>query len=166
MNRTTKSIALSVMMAFASLAASAAELTGVTFLFTDGTKATFAFAEKPALSLTAEGCTVTATGKDAVTYTLSSVKKFYFDEDAQTGISQVESAQEGSAPVFTYANGTVSVSGLKAGELVNVYSVGGGLVAGAKADASGSASADISGSAAGVYVVSAGGGVSFKLLKK
>ena len=71
-----------------------------------------------------------------------------------------------SGPVFGYNNGVIIVSGLKAKESVSVYSIGGSKMGESSADNDGCASVDISSSVSGVYVISTGSGVSFKLLKK
>lgn len=143
-----------------------ATTSGVTFLFANGQKATFAFAVKPTIVVESDGLTVSSTDNASVSYTFAEVKKFYFDDDASTGISSAAAPASSQHPVISYAAGAVSVNGLKAGDRVAVVSVGGSVLANVQADANGSARIDLSSAAKGVYVVSAGRGVSFKLLKK
>ena len=136
---------------------------GVTFLFADGQKANFAFSAKPEISVGVDGITVTSTVADQASYAFANVQRFYFDEE-DTGVATIGADAE--CPVFRCADGIVAVSRLKASERVTVVSVNGTVVCETQADVNGNACANISGVAAGVYVVSTGSGVSFKLLKK
>ncbi len=161
-----KTFILTVALALGSLGAWAAT-PGVTFLFSNGKKASFAFASKPKIAVTADGLTVSSTNTAAVSYLLSDVQKFFFEDDVvETDIQQVDGAGAAKHPVFHYANGAVSVSGMAAGGRLSVSSIGGSLVGDVKADGQGNAGIDLSGLPTGVYVVSAGSGISFKLLKK
>ncbi len=161
----TKRFALPAVMALMSLGGFAAT-PGVTFLFSNGQKASFAFANKPEIAVTADGLTVSSTGTSAVSYTFAEVQKFYFEDDINTAISQVEDAVSAGRPVFNYVNGVVTVSGMGAGERLAVVTLSGSQVNAAKADTEGNVNLDLSGAPAGVYVVSTASGVSFKLLKK
>ena len=138
---------------------------GLTILFKNQTKVSFTFASKPEIAIATDGITVTSTASDAVSYTFDEVQKFYFEDNIETGIQEVK-AESASCPVFSYKEGAITVSGLNAAEQVSVFTVGGSKVGEAKADNAGCASIDLSGADSGVYVVSTGGGVSFKLLKK
>ena len=161
-----KTFILTVALALGSLGAWAAT-PGVTFLFSNGVKASFAFASKPKIAVTADGLTVSSTNAAEVSYQFADVQKFYFEDDVvETGIQQVDGSGSAKHPVFHYADGVVSVNGMAADGRLVVSSVGGSLVGGVKADGQGNASIDLSGHSAGVYVVSTGSGVSFKLLKK
>ena len=138
---------------------------GVTFLFKDGKTASFLFSTQPKVILGSEELTVSSTEVSSVSYTIANVQHFYFEENLVTGIHDV-SAGSAAGPVFGYNNGVITVSGLKAKECISVYSVGGSKVGESEAGSDGCASVDISSSVSGVYVISTGGGVSFKLLKK
>ena len=151
-------------LAFSCLSAMAGE-PGVTFLLTNG-KASFTFASKPEIIIVSGGLIKVSSTTASVSYMLAQVLRFYFEDDVvDTGIQEVKA---GSAPhpVFSCNNGVIAVSGLKAAEHISVFSIGGSMVGEAKADNAGCASVDLSGTAKGVYVVSTGSGVSFKLLKK
>ncbi len=153
-------------MALCSFSAWAAT-PGVTFLFSNGEKASFAFASKPTIEVTADGLMVSSTSAAAVAYQFADVQKFYFEDNVvETGISHVDGAESAQRPVFHYADGVVSVSGLLSGSNLVVSSVNGSLLKAAKADGQGNASVDLNSQPAGVYVVSTGSGVSFKILKK
>ncbi len=158
----------SLCLALLALGSSAwAATPGMTFLFSNGEKASFAFASKPEIAITADGLSVSSTKTEAVAYQFAEVVKYYFEDDVtETGISQVSGAETAQHPVFSYADGMVIVSGMAAGGSLVVSSVSGSQVGATKADGAGCASVDISGQPAGVYVVSTGSGVSFKLLKK
>lgn len=139
---------------------------GVTFLFTNGQKASFLFTSKPVIALDNDGLTVSSSGAASVTYTFAEVDRFYFEDNIETGISPAVMEQQEMRPVFSYNNGIISIYGLKSGESVSVYSIGGSKVCTANAGPDGTANADINNAVSGVYVVSTGSGVSFKLLKK
>ncbi len=161
----SKRLALPVALALCSLGAFAAT-PGVTFLFTNGQKASFAFASKPQIAVTAEGLSVSSSSAAAVSYLFADVQKFYFEDDISTSILQVESSARAQSPVFHYVEGVVIVSGMTAGERLVAVSLNGNQVNAAKADVEGKASVDINGAPAGVYIISTGSGVSFKVLKK
>ena len=138
---------------------------GVTFLFANGQKASFAFASKPEINVGDDGIAITSSNTDSISYTFADVQRFYFEDNIETGIQDV-SADASANLVFSYSNGKITVSGLKSAESVSVFSVGGNKIGEAKTDNAGCACIDISSVASGVYVVSTGSGVSFKLLKK
>ena len=160
-----KRLVLLAVMTFMSLGSFAAT-PGVTFLFSDGTKASFAFVDKPVIAVTADGLTVSANGASDVSYAFANVQKFYFEDDIVTAIEQVKNDVSAQRPVFAYVGGVVTVSGLSAGERLAVATINGSQVSAAKADSEGNARVNLSSAPAGVYVVSTGSGVSFKLLKK
>ena len=155
---------LSLALTLYSLCSTAGE-PGVTFLFTNGQKASFAFACKPEINVGSDGIIISSSKTDSVSYTFADVQRFYFEDDIETGIQNV-SSDASANPVFSYSNGKITVSGLKSEESVSVFSIGGNKVGEAKADNAGYACIDLSSVASGVYVVSTGNGVSFKLLKK
>ena len=138
---------------------------GVTFLFNDGTTASFLFSTQPQITVGREELTVSSTDVSSVSYTIANVQRFYFEENIVTGIHDV-SAGSAAGPVFGYNHGVITVSGLKSKERVSVYSIGGSKIAEKQAGSNGCVNVDISGAVSGVYVVSTGGGVSFKLIKK
>ncbi len=160
-----KRFVLPAVMALMSLGGFAAT-PGVTFLFSNGQKASFAFASKPEIRVTVEGITISSTDASTVSYAFAHVQKFYFEDDVITGIQQVEDSGAAKHPVFNYVGDAVTVSGMAAGECLSVVTLSGSQVSATKADNTGNACVDLSGAPAGVYVVSTGSGVSFKLLKK
>ena len=139
---------------------------GVTFLFSNGQKATFAFASKPEIVVTSDGLTVTSSTSSAVSYSFADVQKFYFDDGVTDDIQQVEGVASAPHPVFNYTDGVVTVSGMSAGERLDVVALSGSKVNTTKADARGNASINLGSAPTGVYIVSTSNGVSFKLLKK
>lgn len=161
----SKRLVLPVALALCGLGAFAAT-PGVTFLFTNGQKVSFAFASKPQIAVTAEGLSVSSSSTATVSYLFADVQKFYFEDDIATAISQVKDDASAQSPVFHYVDGVVSVSGMSAGERLTVVAINGNQLNAAKADGEGKASVDINGAPAGVYIVSTGSGVSFKILKK
>ena len=152
-------------LALGSLSAMAAT-PGVTFLFSNGTKASFAFASKPKIVVGNDGISVSSSDSNPVSYTFADVQKFYFEDDIVTAIGQVKNGVSAQRPVFTYAGGVVTVSGMTAGERLAVVTINGSQVSATKADNEGNARVDLGSAPTGLYVVSTGSGVSFKLLKK
>lgn len=140
---------------------------GVTLLFSNGSKASFAFASKPRIVMTADALTVSSSCTAAVSYSFADVQRFYFEADVvETGISQVECAWSVMHPVFNYVDGVVTVSGMASNENLTIVNLNGSRVSAAKADGAGNASINLCNVPIGVYIVSTGSGVSFKLLKK
>ena len=152
-------------LAFLCMSAMAGE-PGVTFLFTNGKKASFAFANKPVIAVTTDGLTVYATGASKVSYSFADVQKFYFEDDVVTAIERVKNDVSAQRPVFAYVGGVVTVRGMTAGERLAVVTINGSQVSATKADNEGNARVDLGSAPAGIYVVSTDSGVSFKLLKK
>lgn len=141
---------------------------GVAFLFNDGTTASFAFSSRPKIVVSQDGLTVSAQGRGDASFQFADVRRYYFVSDIDAGIEGVRGDGASSAvsrPVFRYASGVVAVSGMRRGESLRAYSVGGAAVGSAVADADGNASVDLSGVAHGIYVISTGSGVSFKVIK-
>lgn len=160
-----KSLIMSMSLALCSLSVLAAT-PGVTFLFSNGQKASFAFSVKPEIAVSSDGLTISSADAASATYTFADVDRFYFEDDINTGISQVESAVSSKHPVFSYVNGVVTVGGMSANERLVVSTVSGSIVSSANANNEGSANADISAEPASVYIISTASGINFKLLKK
>ena len=152
-----------MLMGFVSAAMAGEQ--GVTFLFRNGTKASFAFSAKPCLAMTADGISVTAVGENTATFLFSDVQRYYFEDISLSSIKAVKD-QTASSPVFRYANGAVTVQGMKPGERVSVATVSGALVSTASADAQGTAQVDLSASPKGMYVIGTASGVSYKIVKR
>lgn len=160
-----KRLALPIAMVLMSLDSLAAT-PGVTFLLVGGQTVSFAFASKPEIAVTSDGLTLSLSGTATVSYQFSDVEKFYFEDNVETGIAQVEGTASAQRPVFNYVGGVLTVSGMAAGERIAIVTLGGSQVNASKANSEGNASIDLSNAPAGVYVVSTGSGVGFKLLKK
>ena len=139
---------------------------GIIFLFTNGQKASFKFASKPEIKVNDDVLTVTDTDVDSISYSFADVDYFYFDDMTITGNSQAVAPTTSENPIFKYANGVITASGLKSGERLTVVSVNGSIITNTQANTEGNAQIDISHTAPGIYIVGTGSGVSFKLLKK
>ena len=149
----------------AAYAVSVAEQTsGLTILFSNQEKVSFSFASKPVIEVTSEGLKVSSSTTEPVSYTFADVLRFYFEDDV-TAIGNIETEQS-QHPKFSYANNVINVSGLEKGECVLVSTIGGSTTIMSRADEAGSVNIDLSNTPAGVYLVSVGNYVSFKLLKK
>ena len=151
-------------LAFLCMSAMADE-PGVTFLFSNGQKVSFTFTSEPEIVVGNDGITISYSNSNSLSFTFADVQRFYFEENIETGIHDVN-AGSAAGPAFGYNNGVITVCGLKAKESVSVYSIGGSKVCETKAGSDGCASVDISGAVGGVYVISTGSGVSFKLFQK
>ena len=164
--KTKKALILSMALALSSLGAWAGD-PGVTILFTNGKTVTLAMASDPKIAIGSDCMTVSSSRAAAISYQFNDVQRFYFEDDAiETGIQQAEGPVSTQRPVVKYVDGTVTVSGMAAGERLSVVTADGSAVATARAGSAGNASIDLSAASAGVYVVSTGSGISFKLLKK
>lgn len=142
----------SLCLALLALGSSAwAATPGVTFLFSNGEKASFAFSAVPKITMTSTGVTVSASGQEDAGYQFSAVQRYYFEDDIQTAIGRVDADGPASHPLFSYAGGVVSVSGLKAGGHIRVVSMSGAVAASAVADQQGNASVDLSAASSGVF---------------
>lgn len=161
-----KPLALCLLLSGFALGALAGE-SGVTFLFRNGTKASFAFSQKPCLAMTADGISVKANGESSAEFLFTDVQRYYFDDDIETAIKAVPAEDaEAQRPVFRYENNTMTVSGLKPGERLSAATVGGTIVQTVKADNQGNASIDMSATPSGMYVMATGSGVGCKIVKK
>lgn len=144
---------------------------GVVLRFTDGTLVGFAFKDKPAIGYTTVDNVPTLTitsGGFKVQYDYSNVKSFYWSSDVSsvpTSISDVPANGAGNVS-FRITDGGISVSGLASGESVAVYTVSGAKVASAVSP-TGSGEANITlPQGAGVYIVKASSGISYKFIRK
>ncbi len=164
MKRLKLTIVLAAFAALCSLGATAAT-PGVTFQFKNGTKASFAFSSKPKIEISSAGVTLSATGKEKASYQFSDVQRYYFESDIpDDAVEQIETASR--RPVFSCANGMLSVRNMQAGERIRVVSISGAVVKSTAADTDGQAQIDLSSMATGVYVVATESGVNFKIVNK
>lgn len=136
---------------------------GVTFLFSNGQKASFAFTSNPKIVVDTDKVTISSSDRSTTSYAFADVQRFYFEDDINTAIFEVESA---TFPVFDYTNNIVTVSGITAGERLTIVTLSGSQCYITKANNKGQANFNLNGLSTGVYIVSTGSGVSFKLLKK
>lgn len=156
---------LLLFVVLAAMAVSVAKSTpGLTILFCNQEKVSFTFASKPVIEVTSEGLKVSSSDAETVSYTFANVLRFYF-EDEVTAIRNIETEQS-QYPKFSYANNVINVCGLEKGESVLVSSTSGSTITMSRADEAGSVIIDFSNVPTGVYVVSVGNHMSFKLLKK
>lgn len=161
--QTRKNMILSMALAFSSLCAWAVE-PYITLEFSNGKKASFAFSAAPIIKATDDGLTISSANSATEAYLIADVLQFYFEEGPDyTAVETVVSAQH---PLFKYANSVVEVIGMKADERLIVSNVSGIIVGATRANSEGFARVDLSSVQAGVYIVSTGSGVSFKLIKK
>lgn len=163
MKRLRLFVVLAAFFSLCSLSAVAAT-PGVMFLFKDGTKASFAFSTKPKITMSAEGITLSATDKAEASYQFSDVQRYYFVADIDNDAVQTIEADK-SHPVFTCANGLLTVRGMLSGERIRVVSISGAVVKASAADTDGTAQIDLSAMASGVYIVATESGVNFKIVK-
>lgn len=163
MKRLKLFVVLAAFFSLCSLSAVAAA-PGVMFLFKDGTKAGFAFSSKPKITMSAEGLTLSASDKAEASYQFSDVQRYYFVADIDNDAVQTIEATD-RHPVFSCANGLLTVRGMLSGERIRVVSISGAVVKASAADTDGTVQIDLSQMASGVYIVATESGVNFKIVK-
>ncbi len=164
MKRLKLKVVLAAFLAFCSLGVAAAT-PGVMFLFKDGTKASFAFSSKPKIVLSAEGLTLSATDKADASYQFSDVQRYYYLDDIDNdAVSTI--VADCRRPVFSCANGLLTVRNMLPGERIRVVSISGAVVKASAADTDGMVQIDLSSMASGVYIVATESGVNFKIVNR
>ena len=139
---------------------------GVTFLLRNGNKVSFAFTEKPVVSMTDSILSVNVGGVQRVSYVYADVQRVLIDDDVVSGVDDVVVGDKAQHVVFTVTANTLSVSGLVTNECIALYATDGKLVISEQADAEGKASISMSSLQQGIYIVRTQNGISYKLFKK
>lgn len=114
----------------------------------DGTVSKFALTELPIITFS-EGQLVVTCGGQTLTTSMEGLKTSF--EDVPTSIQQVERDDKPLRPAITF--GLASFEGLKAGDVITVYSLDGKTLGNTKADGEGRASIDLSGMGHGVLIL-------------
>lgn len=160
-----KKISMAIALAFCCLSAMA-DGPGVIFLLNDGTRSAFSFESEPVMVMNSDSVTITTKSESSVSYQFANVNKFYFADDIATSVEAVKGTSSELVPIFSYRDGVITASGLASNANVRIVSIEGVSVYSTRASHDGCVSIDISHFPAGIYIVSSGRGVSFKLLKK
>lgn len=125
-----------------------------------GESAIVLLAEQPVLTADSNEVNVTA-GENSFTFPLENYVDIVFVDSEYTGVKDIMST--GEAPLFSFIAGSATVSNLKQGNLVRLYTLDGSLKASGKADGDGNVTLDLAGHEKGVYLVTVNG-ISFKVL--
>ncbi len=131
---------------------------------TDGTKTEFALEDQPTLSFNGNDVVVTATDKK-VTFSMQGIDNYHFvTKSVTTGIQQVESTPQANGEP-TYSPADASVSGLKAGAKLMVFSINGQLIKTIVATEDGKANVNLTDLTPGIYIIKTPT-KSFKVMKR
>lgn len=118
---------------------------------TDGAISKFALSDGPVLTYKGGNVVVTC-GEQAVETSMDAVASCTFNsERVSTGIETIAQGTQGEQSSFAF--GTASFEGMKAGGKVVVYTLDGKAVATTTADAEGRASVSLAGLQRGVYIL-------------
>ncbi len=139
---------------------------GVTFLLRSGQKVSFAFAQKPVISVSNADLSVSVSGVQRVSYAYADVQRIYLSDDVASGIAPVQSNSSQQSVTFSWQDGVLGASGLNPNEQVRVFGLDGKLALSGRAQADGSVQLSFSSIPQGVYVVRTQGGLSYKLFNK
>lgn len=139
---------------------------GVTFLLRSGQKVSFAFAQKPVISVSNADLSVSVSGVQRVSYAYADVQRIYLSDDVASGIAPVQSNSSQQSVTFSWQDGMLRASGLNPNEQVRVFGLDGKLALSGRAQADGSVQLSFSSIPQGVYVVRTQGGLSYKLFNK
>ena len=139
---------------------------GVTFLLRSGQKVSFAFAQKPVISVSNADLSVSVSGVQRVSYAYADVQRIYLSDDVASGIAPVQSNSSQQSVTFSWQDGMLRASGLNPNEQVRVFGLDGKLALSGRAQADGSVQLSFSSIPQGVYVVCTQGGLSYKLFNK
>lgn len=139
---------------------------GVTFLLRSGQKVSFAFAQKPVISVSNADLSVSVSGVQRVSYAYADVQRIYLSDDVASGIAPVQSNSSQQSVTFSWQDGMLRASGLNPNEQVRVFGLDGKLALSRRAQADGSVQLSFSSIPQGVYVVRTQGGLSYKLFNK
>ena len=165
MKHLKKSLLLCLLFSGFSFSTTMAGEAGVTFLFRNGTKASFTFEKKPCIAMTADGVCVSAEGESQTQFLFSDIQRYYFDDDIETGVKALQ-MKSVACPLFRYENGVVAVSGMSPGETLRALTASGKLVSSVKADADGNARIDLNSISHGILVITTPSGIGCKVVKK
>lgn len=139
---------------------------GVTFLLRSGQKVSFAFSQKPVISVSNADLSVSVSGVQRVSYAYADVQRIYLSDDVVSGIAPVQADPSQQSVTFIWQDGVLRASGLNVNEQVRVFGLDGKLALSGRAQADGSVQLSFFSIPQGVYVVRTQGGLSYKLFNK
>lgn len=119
---------------------------------TNGETVKFALASEPVQTYSGKETTITA-GESTLTYSLDGIKEQRFTtENVSTGIKTVNTDDSPATRQQISVNGA-EVTGLKSGDRVQVYTIGGRLVKQSVADGEGRAAVSLGTLPQGIYIL-------------
>lgn len=146
-----------LMLSIATVGAKAENVSRLVIELNSGSVTEFLLEDSP-VATCAGGTLRVEGGGQVVEAALSDVKEYRFAIGA-TGVGEVGNGR------FGYESGHVYISNARSGEAIRVFNFQGQQVAGAKADAAGSAAIDLNQLGAGAYIVKSST-ASIKIIKK
>ena len=135
-------------------------VTALVILTKDGSTQTFELAEQPVVTIAGTNLKVVSNTAD-VTIPLNEIVRYTFFKRNATNIEEVGSVKES----VDYQDGVLTMDGLTAGSVVNVYAMDGRLVQSATVTQDGTYRHSLSSLARGVYIVKVNN-LSYKILKR
>ena len=136
---------------------------GVILKLKNGNEVGFVFSSKPCIATGTE-LNITTTDSCSIRYDYSEVRSITFGNVSSTDIEDVTASQVCDI-VFRLLDGKVIIEGLAADESVNLYNIGGLLLASQKQTAN-SGVLTLPLEASGVFIIRTSTGVNYKVLKK
>lgn len=153
-----RKVALTALCALA-VATASAEVKYLIVSRTDGSKASFAFADDPVVRNSASELTVESSAS-SIAVPFADLLNYYFSETDLVGVEEINSGE-----THSYRDGKVTFTGLTPGSQILVFSMEGREVLCCEADSEGFAFVDLNGLGTGVYIVRTGNS-SFKFAVK
>ena len=124
---------------------------GVWVELRDGTKQGFVFADKPVITYTTDKLIMT-TAVATVDFLIADVGKLYFADDVTTAIRNAASS-EGMLPIIRITADGAQFSGFAPKTAVEIYNLGGQLLAHRQTDADGALMISLSAQPKGIYII-------------
>ena len=128
----------------------------------NGAKTEFVLSEKPKVLFEGKNLRITSSKAD-VTYALSDILRFTYENTDPTGINQLAETEDPTE--VSYQDGTLVLSQLKEGAVVGVYSLDGKKVQQLRANHKGTYRLSLSSLPKGVYIVKADT-ITYKIMKR
>ena len=135
---------------------------GVKLLLRSGQQLSFSFKQKPVVKTTPQELTLSAEGKVWVSCPYADVLRMEMSDDVETGIAPAIDTKRASVLV-NISTDAIVISGLSVGETVTVCTIDGMATVRTEADTDGMVSVSRSALAHGIYIITTGSGISYKL---
>ncbi|MDO4160612.1 MAG: hypothetical protein Q4D41_09175 [Prevotellaceae bacterium] len=129
-----------------------------------GTETTFALSTNPVITIESNSLTVTTESESTITVSLADVASYNVQDLVPTGIEKAVATPEGIKT--TMSDGKATISGLKEGAHVQVYTLDGKMVSVVKASADGNVTVNLSSLQNGTVYILKTPNASYKILNR